>query len=104
MGNQENGNNGSNGIDISKAAMFGGFSNGENDDSETRDTEMPRQRTNNSSDEESYGADNAGRKERPVANGAFKNIQLMLRKSGSTFASGISSDTTLQDAKIALSS
>jgi hypothetical protein len=39
-----------------------------------------------------------------VRTGALKSIQTMLRKSGGTFSSGVTSDNTLQDAKIALSS
>ncbi len=92
------------GNDGNKEAMFGGFGSG--DSLNQQEQEQVRQRPGQGQDDsEDIGEQTTQRRDRkPVASGALKSIQTMLRKSGGTFSSGVTSDNTLQDAKIALSS
>lgn len=92
------------GNDRNKEAMFGGFGSG--DSLNQQEQEQVRQRPGQGQDDsEDIGEQTTQRRDRkPVASGALKSIQTMLRKSGGTFSSGVTSDNTLQDAKIALSS
>lgn len=92
------------GNDGRNEAMFGGFGSG--DSLNQQEQEQVRQRPGQGQDDsEDIGEQTTQRRDRkPVASGALKSIQTMLRKSGGTFSSGVTSDNTLQDAKIALSS
>lgn len=92
------------GNDGRNEAMFGGFGSG--DSLNQQEQEQVRQRPSQGQDDsEDIGEQTTQRRDRkPVASGALKSIQTMLRKSGGTFSSGVTSDNTLQDAKIALSS
>ena len=92
------------GNDGRNEAMFGGFGSG--DSLNQQEQEQVRQRPGQGQDDsEDIGEQTTQRRDRkPVASGALKSIQVMLRKSGGTFSSGVTSDNTLQDAKIALSS
>ena len=92
------------GNDGRNEAMFGGFGSG--DSLNQQEQEQVRQRPGQGQDDsEDIGEQITQRRDRkPVASGALKSIQTMLRKSGGTFSSGVTSDNTLQDAKIALSS
>lgn len=92
------------GNDGNREAMFGGFGSG--DSLNQQEQEQVRQRPGQGQDDsEDIGEQTTQRRDRkPVASGALKSIQTMLRKSGGTFSSGVTSDNTLQDAKIALSS
>jgi hypothetical protein len=90
------------GNDESKEAMFGGFGSGDSLNQQEQVRQRPGQ---NQDDFEDINEQTTQRRDRkPVASGALKSIQTMLRKSGGTFSSGVTSDNTLQDAKIALSS
>lgn len=92
------------GNDGRNEAMFGGFGSG--DSLNQQEQEQVRQRPGQNQDDfEDIDEQATQRRDRkPVASGALKSIQTMLRKSGGTFSSGVTSDNTLQDAKIALSS
>lgn len=92
------------GNDGRNEAMFGGFGSG--DSLNQQEQEQVRQRPGQNQDdfEDTEEQTTQRRDRKPVASGALKSIQTMLRKSGGTFSSGVTSDNTLQDAKIALSS